>query len=282
MTVQIDDVAVSAAFSQPDNDGTFPQEFAQYLDGICHRRPVVLLPFAPKAAGTFLRSAIVSATGGQLVRAVHAQGGRDAQLYLPVFIRYYYGDVCEAPMVVHAHMQGFPANLRFIEALDLNVPVMIRSISDMLASMWDMFLNEPAMRIEAVNCIVPDGFADSSDAQRADYMMDMFAPWYVSYFASWLPYAVAHPERVLLLRYSELLQSPASVLGKILAHAGLPKSESECTRAMNEVWDERKIFRFNRGVNGRGRQYFSAGHLAQLKRMISHYGVLDACAEELL
>ena len=33
----------------------------------------------------------ITAIGGQLVRTVHAQGGRDASFYMPTFVMYYAG-----------------------------------------------------------------------------------------------------------------------------------------------------------------------------------------------
>lgn len=282
MTVEIDFKAVSAAFSQPESDGTFCGDFAEYLTGIAGRRSVLLFAFAPKCAGTFLRSAAIAATGGQLVRAVHAQGGREAQLYLPTFIHYYYGGICEEPMVVHVHMQAHPANCRFIEALSLKPTVMIRAIPDMLASMWDMFETEPAMRIETVNCIVPPDFPLFSHREKADFMIDMFAPWYVSYFASWFAYAQEQPQTVLLVRFSDFKADPAKTLGQVLEHNGMPETSQICQSAIADTWNERKILRFNKGVEGRGKTYFSEAHCRRLAGMIDRYAVLRSHCDELL
>ena len=52
-----------------------------------------------RAAGTFLRTAAVAAIDGQLIRVVHAQGGRDGQPYLPLFIAYYLGGMGSRPLV---------------------------------------------------------------------------------------------------------------------------------------------------------------------------------------
>src|SRR5512142_2595369 len=68
----IDGKAVTAVFTQPRIDGSFPSGLAEYLNAISLRRPVLLFAFAPKAAGTFLRSAAIDAVGGQLVRIGHA------------------------------------------------------------------------------------------------------------------------------------------------------------------------------------------------------------------
>lgn len=282
MSVEIDELALRAAFSQPDDDGTFRGEFADYLKGIADRRPVMLFAFPPKAAGTFLRTAAIAATGGQLVRAVHAQGGREAQLYLPIFIHYFYGGVCEGPMVVHAHMQAHPANCRFVEALGLKPVIMVRSISDMLASMWDMFDNDPAMRLEAVNCMLPEGFPDAPREEKADYMVDMFGPWYASYYATWMKYAEENKGTVLIVQYTDIIENPVDVLSQVLSHSGLPQPEAVCHAAWKGTWEEKDGLRFNKGVKGRGHRYFNDAHYARLKRMLSYYPHLTPWQDKLL
>ena len=92
MPIYLDPEASSAAFAQPHNDGTFPPDFEAYLNELGESRPSVVLAFAPKAAGTYLRSAAIDAVGGQLVRTTHAHGGRDASFYLPTFLTYYAGN----------------------------------------------------------------------------------------------------------------------------------------------------------------------------------------------
>lgn len=274
MAIQIDQQAVSAAFSQPDDDGTFRDAFATYLSDLSAQRRVLLFAFPPKSAGTFLRTAAIAATGGQLVRAVHAQGGREAQLYLPVFLHYYLGGVCDGPMVVHVHMQAHPANCRFIEALGLHPVVMVRSITDMLASMQDMLDTEPAMRIETVNCIVPETYADFSPTQKADFLIDMFAPWYVSFYASWFGYATGREDSVLCLHFSDVLARPVETLERILNHSGTPRKREVCKAALAGTWDERHELRFNRGVEGRGKAYFTQAHFDRLAAMIERYPAL--------
>jgi hypothetical protein len=282
MVVQIDHLALSAAFSQPDDDGTFHGEFAEYLTGLAGKRPIILFAFAPKSAGTFLRSAASAATGGQLVRAVHAQGGREAQLYLPVFIHYCYGGLCEGPMIVHVHMQAHPANCRFIEIMKLKPVVMIRSITDMLASMWDMFDTDPAMRVETVNCIVPEAFVDFTKAEKADFLIDMFAPWYVSFYASWFGYAAEKPETVLMLHYADFKADPAAILERVLKHSDVAQPLDVCKAAIAGTWEERGELRFNKGAQGRGKDYFSPVHFEKLLRMIGHYNSLVPHTQELI
>lgn len=286
MPIRLDNIAINAAFSQPEVDGTFRGAFAEYLGEISKRRPVVLLAFAPKSAGTFLRSAAINAVQGQYVRVVHAQGGREAQPYLPIFINYYYGGVCDAPMVTHLHMQAHPANCRFIEALSLKPIIMIRSIPDMLASMWDMLDRDEDSRSSAVNCYVPEAFHDFSKAEKAEFVADMFASWYVNYYATWLEYSEAKPDTVCVLRFADFLANPAQVLARALRHAGLERPLEVCRSALDATWRERGEYRdglrVNKGVSGRGKEYFSPDYFARLERMLSHYSILEKHRDELL
>jgi len=275
MDIAIDPVAVSAAFSQPDYDGTFRGAFADYLRELGQRRPVLLFAFAPKAAGTFLRSAAIDAVGGQLIRVVHAQGGRDAQPYLPVFIAYYLGELCDGPLVAHMHMQALPANRRFLEALGIRPVIMLRPIPDMLASYWDMLDASEEARAEGLNCPIPAGFPEFPPSTKADFMIDMIAPWYVGYFATWLDYANERPDDVCVLKYSDFTADPAAALQSALAHANMARPREACQAALDIAWKDRGSLRFHKGEAGRGKDYFSPAHIARLSRMLDFHPVLD-------
>jgi hypothetical protein len=281
MDFGLDELAVKAAFSQPDIDGTFRGALAEYMKIVSKRRPVLLFAFAPKSAGTFLSSAAIAACGGSQVRAVHAQGGREAQLYLPIFLYYYEGGVCEGPMGVHVHMLARPGNCRFIEALSLKPIVMVRPIPDMLASMCDMLSGEPEARLECIFGEVPEAFPTFACARQADFMIDMIAPWYVNYFATWFQYAAGN-ENVLVLRFADFLADPLAMLERTLAHAGAPQARMVCQTALEGVWQQRAQLRFNKGVAGRGKDYFSPDHCARLARMMDNYPILDGWRRELL
>lgn len=282
MSFAPDEMAIGAAFSQPDNDGTFSGEFGTYLRQIAGLRPIVMFAFPPKAAGTFLRSAAIAAVDGQLRRVVHAQGGRDAQPYLPLFIAYYLGALGEAPLVTHVHMQALPANRHFIEALDLKPIVMLRSIPDMLASYWDMLDQDESARRDGLNCSIPPVFPSMTRSDKADFLIDILGPWYAGYFATWLDYAVQAPERVLVLHFSEFVRGPAATLGRCLTYAGVPQTDILCRSAVDEIWEERMQFRFNRGEERRGRNYFSWRHFDRLARMLSYYPIAPEQQAELL
>ena len=271
MPILFDAEASSAAFSPPNVDGSFPQDFLAYLNELGSSRACVVLAFAPKAAGTYLRSAAIVATGGKLVRTVHAQGGRDASFYMPTFLMYFAGNFPAQPMVTHVHMQALPANWHFIEALNLKPVIMLRSIPDMLASYADMLEPDPLSADNWLNIALPGSYPHLGSEAKADFLVDMMGPWYASYFATWMDYAARDPERVLLLDYDDFRADPVATLERLLAHSGLPRSREECQAALDAVWQERASFRYNQGVSGRGRSRFTPAQIARLARQVDFY-----------
>ena len=275
MSVVIDNAAIRAVFAKPGTDGAFQGDTLAYLREAGARRPLLLLAFAPKAAGTFFREAATRAAGGQLVRLVHAQGGRDAQLYLPSVLLNLLDR--EGPGTVgHVHMQALSANRNLITALGLKPVIMLRDLPDMLASFLDMLEEDPAARAEGLNCQVPANFLSLPRADRLEFMVEVIAPWYASYFATWKDFADAAPDTVCVLDYRDFSSDPVECLWTALAHADFVVSHGECEAALSSVWSERGQFRFNRGVTGRGRQTFAPSHFRRLRRLLSYYPQLEA------
>ena len=282
MPAFLDPEANSAAFAQPRNDGSFPPDFADYLRELGDSRPSVVLAFAPKAAGTYLRSAAIDAVNGQLVRTSHAHGGRDASFYLPTFLMYYAGNFPAKPLVTHVHMQALPANRHFIEALDLKPVIMIRAIPDMLASYADMLEPNPLSPDNWLNLRVPDNYPQLDKDAKGDFLVDMMGPWYASCFATWLDFAAREPDRVLVLDYDRFRADPAVTLEKLLAHSRLPRSLEQCRSALDAVWEDRGSYRFNHGVSGRGRERFTPAQIGRLKRQVDIYPELAAVRDALI
>jgi len=281
MTLPLDEDAVTAVFLPPYCDGGFERDFFDYLNDLGGLRRSVILAFAPKAAGTYLRSAAIVAADGVLVRTCHAQGGRDASFYMPIFVRYFAGGHPAKTLVTHVHMQALPANQRFIEAFDLKPVIMIRAIPDMLASYADMLAADPLMPDNWLNIAVPQNYAALTREQKSDFLIDMMGPWYASYFATWLDFAASDP-RVLVLDYGEFLADPVSVLMRLLDHSGLPRSRQVCQGALDGIWEDRGSYRYNRGVSGRGRERFTPEQIARLERQLDYYPNLAGMKDRLI
>lgn len=282
MTARFKDRLANAAFAPPNCDGSFEPDFAAYLKDLGATRPTVVLAFAPKAAGTFLRSAAVAAIRGAFVRTVHAQGGRDASFYLPTFLLYYAGGFPSRPLVTHVHMQALPANRHFMETLGLKPVIMIRAIPDMLTSYGDMLDRDPHSPDNWLNFRLPPHYAELSQEAKGDFLIDMVGPWYVSYFATWMEYAAEAPERVLALEYEHFIADPVTTLEKVLAHSVMAQPRQTCQAALDAVWEERGEYRFNKGVSGRGRARFAKEQVARLERQFDFYPNLAGMKAKLI
>ena len=281
MSAIIDASAMHAIFERPLPDGSFAAPARQYLQAVGAQRPILLLAFAPKAAGTYFRQAAIHATGGQLVRGTHAQGGRDGTPYLPNFLACYL-DAEAPPAIMHLHMQALAANRHFIETLGLKPVIMLRSLPDLLASFWDMLDADPAARAEGLNCRIPADFAALGHAQKSAFMIDVIAPWYASYFATWKAFCDDAPGEVCVLHYQGFRDRPADALHKALTHAGFSVSTAGCEHALAQVWAARASHRYNKAVPGRGREYFSPSQIEKISRLLSFYGELAPWRDELM
>lgn len=275
------DIALSLILHQPHSDGRFDQEVSDCLTTLAKRRPAVVLAFAPKAAGTFLRTAVILASDGQLVRTVYAQGGRDAQFYLPSFVEYYFGGLTPRTLVTHVHMQALGANCHLIKALSLKPVIMLRPVLDMLASYIDMLMVDEVARKEGLNCLIPHDIAQWDASSRADFMIDMVVPWYASYFATWRDFVDAEPERTLVLRFNDFIANPAQTVQAILAHSGVPQTAETCAEALQTAWGQRNGLRYNKGVSGRGKDYFSAEQIERMVRLFAPFKSLEPWMNEL-
>jgi hypothetical protein len=276
------DESYDAIFASPRPDGGYDGQLRIHLKRLGKQRRLILLAFAPKAAGTFFRSAMIDLVGGQLIRAAHAQGGRDAVPYLPTFLAYYEGGVTNHVMVSHVHMQALPANVNFIEAFGIRPIIMMRSIPDMLASYLDMLESDPEARKDGLNCRIPANFVEMSREAKADFAIDILGPWYASYFATWMRYSGDNPERVCVLDFDGFVASPAQTLARAAVHAGIPRTMDECQAAYDNNWKEREKHRHNKGRSGRGNEYFTPDQLGRLRRMLQYYPVLNACRDALM
>jgi hypothetical protein len=278
----IDADTISAVFGPIAPDGKFVGEPLAVLRALGRRRKVALLAFPPKAAGTFLRTAIACAADAAFVRTVHAQGGRDAVPYLPYFVNYFTDEFPNESFVAHMHMLALPANLNFLQAFAIRPIVIKRNIPDMLASYWDMLDSDEEARKDGLNCHIPLNFPELPAEAKADFMIDVVGPWYVNYYAGWLDYAARRPDGLLVLDYQDLHDEPETVLQTVVAHMGCPRTLEDCMIASSYVWKNRGEYRYNKGELGRGRKYFTPAHVDRLALLMRHYPILEAYKGELL
>lgn len=267
---------IDALFATPQIDGRYSDAQMAYFGELGRRRPLVLFAFAPRSAGTFLRTAAIIATDGRLMRFVHAEGERDASLYLPILLAYFEGHYTTDVAVTHMHMQANTANCNMLDAFDLRPIIMLRSIPDMLSSLWSFLDQDEPL---GFSFLKPADFADKSEAEKADLMIDVIGPWYVQYFVGWKRYAEEQPARVCVLDFADLRDDPAGVLEQLLAHARAPCSYAICEQSIASARALGSSFRCN---PGRTPHAFGPERLERLSRLFGLYPELAGWRAHLL
>src|SRR5262249_47038036 len=95
-------------------------------------------------------------------------------------------------------------------------------------------------------------------------------------------YAADCPDRVCVLDYDRFVAEPVAVLETLLTHAGMPRPREVCQAALDAVWQDRKDFRFNQGISGRGRARFTPAQIARLARHLDFYPNLATIRDRLI
>jgi len=159
---------------------------------------------------------------------------------------------------------------------------MIRNIADMLASFLDMLEVDAPVDAAPLPFEIPEIFRGFDRDTKLNFAIDVIAPWYVAYFASWKRLVDGAPDTVCVLRYKELRASPAETLYRALSHAGFATSRFESLKAVERMRMRQDSHRYNMGVAGRGMDCFSATQLARIQKLLSYHPQLSEWAPDLL
>ncbi len=171
--------------------------------------------------------------------------------------------------IAHIHMQAFAANRNLLSAFGIRPVIMLRNVPDMLTSFWDMLDTDADARRDGLNCVVPEDFTSFSDAQKADFMVDIIAPWYASYFASWKSFCDEAPGS----RFASCATTDSAARRTNPSTPPSPMPALSCrappaAKRWRAPGPSAKIFGYNKGTEGRGRTYFSPRHLAEISRKL--------------
>lgn len=268
-------------FAQPSMHGDFPSNLVRWVQQNRHDRNLVFLAFPPKCGGTFLRDALGQLVGASLRRPVHAYGGRDAVPYLPTLTSLFLGKDGPENIIMHAHMPGHYANLQTLNLFGVKPVVMTRNIPDMLRSYSDMFETEGREPDGAYNVSLLCGaHADETVLsldldQRRDFLVYHLAPWYIQFYASWVRAERENLCPVHWVDYHTLREQPAKIIQSVGAYYGRTFSDESIANALAETNKRRETLRFNKGVAGRGQDFFEPHHHDHFRKLAAGYPGID-------
>ena len=230
------------------------------------RPPSLLLACMPKSGSTFF-AAVLSAAAGYPQRGLVAVYDRNEQdLYLPALVG---GLLAPSPFVTQQHVRATGPNLDLVGLFGLRPVVLVRNLFDALVSLHDHFMTED---VRAPSAYVPDTFRAAAPAERLDFVVDVAAPWYVGFYASWWEARRAGVE-THWVRYEDMVADPERAAADALAFGRVAGGPWDLAAAVAAA--RSGPTRFNKGVAGRGKTVLSDGQRERVLRLTGHYPGVD-------
>ena len=224
----------------------------------------LLIACFPKSGSTFLKSALMEATGFPEQNLAFSHGQNETTIYLPDLI-----DSAAKDTVTQLHVRASDSNLRLLQAFAIRPVILVRNIFDVLLS-YKEFHDRYAKEISYY-----DTYDSLDEQQRFDLIVDDRAAWYIGFFAGWQRAVRSGRIDGLWLTYEELIQDKVGKLEEILQFYGLDQPREAIAQAVERSGAKKVATHFNKGVAGRGEFSFTDEHRAQIKRIAGYHPDID-------
>ena len=130
---------------------------------------------------------------------------------------------------------------------------------------------------------IKKGIDQLDEEQQKDFLIRNVAPWYVKFYASWwMAEQRGQLDSIHWVRFDDFREDCASVVEGVLEHVGLELDRANIDASIQEAMALREKLRFNKGVSGRGQEFFSERQLEDLKALTATYSQMDFEARGLL
>ena len=228
-------------------------------------RKHLLVACMPKSGSTFLAAALAEATGFANVALGYGYEQNEQDLYLPALIR-----AIEQQTVTQQHMRGTDPNIRLINQFGLSPIILVRNLADVVVSIQD-HLDRTA--IKASMGYLNERYFELDKSSRIDLLIDLFLPWYVSFFVSWQDAELRNKCPVLWVRYEEMIADTPGTIGRILGHYNVAVPSERISDAIERA--RGGDVKLNKGIAGRGKSTLSQEQLRRIQALTRHYPWVD-------
>ena len=237
----------------------------QLRDAVRRRKPSILMACMLKSGSTFLCNALAAATGYPRHPLVYAFFQNAQDLYLPALAR-----AIAIPTITQQHVRATRPNLELIDIFHLKTIVLVRNVFDAIVSLRDHCLREGP---EMPAGIVTDQFERLSTTEQYDLLIDVSAPWFFGFYASWFAASQAGKCDPVWVTYETFFADPESALESLLEFAETPRTRTEVSQALQQARSEGS--RLNRGVGGRGQTELTPEQRDRIVRLSRWYPSVD-------
>lgn len=280
-----------SCYTQQPVGEDFSEEQKLILRSFLREKKLIFLAFPLKVGGTFLRQAIASAiqVGQRARRPVRlvrgsfmGNGDGERDLYLPCLLSHFLG-TDDGPAILHNHTTATLSNRVLLELFGMRTVVMKRNLLDILRSFYDAGTSGGRMKGHGSGFAEDETFFEQPLEVQKDYLVHNLAPWYVKFYASWLlAEKRAQVPPIQWVSFEDFREDAAGVVQQILEFYGFECSPEAARAGVQAAKQARAQLRFNKGISGRGAEFFSAEQIAQVKRLTQSYTMIDFEAEGLL
>lgn len=227
-----------------------------------HRAPGhrVLIACAPKTGSTYLMTLLAMLPGFSRVILNVAGGRQEEELRQDRLLAFHHLDY-----VAKNHIVCSDHRAALIARYGLKTIVLTRSLADSIVSFRDHVVSAAG---DLPLFEPPDNFATLAKPEQYDALIDLAAPWYINFAASWLNRA--DEVGPVFLRYETLVKRPVETMRDIADSFGIEADEATIAAAVANA--SRFNTRLNVGITGRGLSELSPAQMGRLNRLLDLHG----------
>lgn len=148
----------------------------------------------------------------------------------------------------HHHSKASEPTMAFIKAYRVNMLILTRDLADNTVALIDHLTNDG---VGIPNGYIPLSFKKESFDTRAEIVISMILPWYISFYASWAYAEADEGIKPCYISYERLVSDTMPELARCLTHCNEQRNVNVYNLAIKKG-AEREQTRFNKGKPGRG------------------------------
>ncbi len=219
----------------------------------------------PKSGSTFLSMVTREITGYEWFPMNFAYWQLEHDMYLPSLLR-----SVTQNTVTQQHVKGSDSNIDLMEIFGIRPVIMVRNIFDVVVSYRDHIHK---YRVQVPPAFLNDRFFDLADEAQFDLIIDMFMPWYISFFASWYDISLSARLDHIWIRYEEMIGRTHATFRKVFEFYNLPVTDGQIDETISKLpkW---KVG-YNKGVSGRGLETLTKDQQKRITELTKHYPWVD-------
>jgi hypothetical protein len=244
-------------------------DFQVIASRVSPRRKHVWIVAPPKSGSTWLTMLLKRLLGWPLVPLVGGYDRREQEVDVLQMVRFPDINVLSP----HQHCRASQPTVDFIRRFHVKPIVTTRNVLDTVVSLRDHLVRESRAMPMAY---VDDQFLHWDDERQYEFVIEMFMPWILSFYASWLAVAPSLDGNLLFVRYEDLVAQTSEMLHSILRYCDETRSESQIAEVIDRVsgLDTRR----NQAVTGRGAALLSPAQQAKIQQLREFYQHVDLTA----